>query len=310
MTNNSIALSPRASTRPRLFANHEVSTLERVASLGPDIPQDDAVRSIEVAGLSRTITVQIATQRAEFQGAFQLLAANYQARGYEAPSTKLFRFTPYHVLPDTITLVAKYQREILATLSLVPDTSLLGLPMESIYGPEIGALRRQGRRLAEATSLADRNLAPREFLQVFVAFIKVVMQYHVRQGGDSWVITVNPRHRNFYLKVLGFTPLGPRRSYPTVQDHPAEAYLLDLKRMRANAPRMFQTIFGETLPDAVLEPPHWSPRMATYFGNRSTLVDRRTIRDIRLWVEHFGSPPRWLERESWADRPWLPADQD
>ena len=187
--------------------------------------------SLIVSGKSDSIRVQIASERSELEQAFELLATHYRARGYDSPGEMPYRFTPYHVLPETITLVAKREGQVCATMSLVPDTSLLGLPMESIYGPEVAELRRQGRRLAEATSLADSNLTCSEFIQVFTTFIKIAMHYHVRQGGDTWVITINPRHRNFYQKVLGFTPLGPQRSYPSVQGHPAKAYLLDVERM-------------------------------------------------------------------------------
>jgi hypothetical protein len=257
--------------------------------------KDVAARSISVAGIGRTLEVKIASDRAELEGAFRLLAASYRARGYEMPSTKLFRYSPYHVLPDTITVVAKDRERVVATLSLVPDTALLGLPMECIYGRELTDLRREGFRLAEPTSLADCDLSPREFLQVFKTFIRVIFQYHVRRGGDSWAITVNPRHRNFYLKVLGFEPLGPCRSYPFVQDHPAEAFFLNVERLKLKAPEMHQFIFGVPLADPVLELRPWSIEQVAYFGSHSTLTDSRTIRDIGLWVEHFGSPPRWLE---------------
>jgi hypothetical protein len=250
---------------------------------------------IKVPGLARSIRVKIASRQEEYQQAFRLLTANYQARGYEASSTKLFRFTPFHVLPDTVTFVALDGDQVVATLSLVPDTSLLGLPMECIYGEEIETLRRQGRRLAEATSLADKHLSTHEFILVFSAMIKLAMQYHLRNGGDTWVITVNPRHSNYYRRVLGFVPMGPRRTYPTVQDHPAEAFLLDVPGMKANAPTMHQSALGEPLPDAVLTAPCRPPEHSRYFGERSTQADRRTIRDIQLFVEQFGSPPRWLE---------------
>ena len=41
---------------------------------------------------------------------------------------------------------------------------------------------------------------------MFNALIRLMKQHHVRHGGDTWVITVNPKHRNFYTKVLGFVP--------------------------------------------------------------------------------------------------------
>src|SRR4029077_3166403 len=57
--------------------------------------------SIEVPGITRKIRVKIASSREEFAEAFRLLATNYRACGYEQQSTGYFRFTPYHVLPNT-----------------------------------------------------------------------------------------------------------------------------------------------------------------------------------------------------------------
>ena len=251
--------------------------------------------SIEVPGITRKIRVKIASCREEFEDAFRLLATNYRACGYEKESTGFFRFTPYHVLPTTVILVAKHEDRVVATLSVVPDTELCGLPMESVYRAEIEALRQQGRRLAEATSLADQDLGIHEFVRVFKTLIKVGMQYHVRQGGDSWVIAVNPRHRGFYQKVLGFVPLGPRRAYPFVQDHPAEAYVSGVDLLRTHAPEMNREVFGAPLPDSVLRAPRWSPSRVHYFGQRSTQADGRTIDDLLSQVERFGSPPRWKD---------------
>jgi hypothetical protein len=286
-------------TAPEIGAGFRTDHNSRrsLASSTQNILNGSLNRSIMVAGTGRTLEVRIASERADLESAYQMLAANYQARGYEAPSTKLLRYTPYHVLPDTITIVAKHGDRVVATLSVVPDTSLLGLPMECAYGSEIADLRSRGCKLGEATSLADRDLSTREFIQVFKTFIKLGIQYHARLGGNSWVITVNPRHSNFYRKVIGFEPLGPRRTYPMVQDHPAEAFVGDVEKMKANAPEMHRFVFGEPLPDPILEAPPWSAEQVAYFGGHSTQTDRRTIRDIGLWVQHFGSSPRWVESE-------------
>ncbi len=253
--------------------------------------------SLTVPGCGRSLRVKIASSRDEFEQAFQLLAAKYQSRGYEEPSTKLFRFTPYHVLPDTMTFVAKHGERVVATMSLVPDTALLGLPMECIYGSEVEALRRRGLRLGEVTSLADHDLSTREFLQAFLGMKRLMFQYHLQQGGDTWVITVNPRHRNYYCRVLGFEPMGPRRSYPTVRNHPAEAFLVSVDLMRANAPLMHRRIFDETLPETVLARPARQADHVRHFADQSTQAHRRTILDIHQFVENLGSPPRWREFE-------------
>jgi hypothetical protein len=235
-----------------------------------------------VAGLRRDIHVKIATERHEHAQAFELLAANYRARGYEAQGDKPYRFTPYHALPGTVTLVAVDSacERVVATLTLVPDSEALGLPMETIYGPEVEQLRRAGLRPAEAISLADSGLSIREFIQVFKALITLAMQYHARNRGNCWIITVNPRHSSFYQKVLGFTPLGPRRSYPSVQDHPAEAYVLTTESMAVNAPEMYGEVFGTELPEPVLTAAHWSEDDARYFAARSTQCDEHDLDDL------------------------------
>src|SRR5207249_986101 len=164
----------------------------------------------------------------DWDQAFRLVAATYQARGYDPPDAGPVRFTPYHALPDTVTFVAKHGNAVVATLSLVQDNTLLGLPMQSIYASEIEALRQAGRRLVEVTSLADAGLDLREFVPVFMTLMRLLSQYGISQGADTWVISINPKHRSFYRKVMGFVPLGPWRAYPLVQNHPAEAYLLDV----------------------------------------------------------------------------------
>jgi hypothetical protein len=235
----------------------------------------------------------MASEQAEWEQAYQMLATNYQSRGYEPPTGKLVRFTPFHALPDTVTFVAKHGDRVLATLSVVVDNTLLGLPIESIYPEEIAALRRQGRRLTEGTSLADRDLGLREFVQVFVTLLRMAMQYARHVGSDTWLITVNPRHKNFYSKAMGFVPLGPCRACPTVQDHPAEAYMLTDELMRTNAPKMHQQIFGENLPRAALTPRAMPPDLVDHFARHSSQTDVPTIARIVEFAKRFGNLRRW-----------------
>ena len=244
-------------------------------------------------GISREITVKIASEPEEWEQAFELVAANYQEKGYEAATAKPYRFTPYHALPDTTIFVAKHQSRVVATFSLVADNPLLGLPMEALYGAEIAGLRRQSRRLGEVTSLAMTDLGQREFLQVFTAMIRLMKQYHVSHGGDTWVITVNPRHRNFYCKVLGYRPLGPCKPYAAVGDAPAEAYVLDRELMRANAPRSYEFIFGEWLPPAVLTGVSLPRPFVRYFWSESNQADPARLGDILRDVVENNSPRAW-----------------
>ena len=191
--------------------------------------------------------------------------------------------------------MARDAGRVVATLSLVPDTTLLGLPMEAIYGEEIAGLRRQGRGLAEVTCLADDGLGPREFLPVFLAMIRVVLQYHARNGGDTWVVAVNPRHARFYRQAMGGVPLGERRDYPSVCDAPAEALWVDPPLMKANAPATYDQMFGQLLPEAALNPASRPPDHVDFFGTHSTTNDLATIREVASAVERRPEGSRWWD---------------
>lgn len=248
---------------------------------------------VPVPGLARNIEVKIASTFAEWEEAFALVAGNYQSCGYEADDRGAYRFTPYHALPDTVVMVAKHRGHVVATFSLVPDNTLLGLPLEGIYRSEVQELRHSGRRIFETTSLADRDLSTREFVQVFLALIQLAWQYGIRQGAETTVITVNPRHRDFYTKVLGYVPLGPRRAYPTVQGAPAEAFFLDPELLRLKAPQVHQRLFGRRLPAAALTGQPIPADAVRHFGSRSCRTDPRIVEEILRYVEECGSPRRW-----------------
>lgn len=249
-------------------------------------------RSVPVPGVARPIEVKFASNRLEWEEAFQLVADQYQARGYESAGVDC-RFTSYHVLPDTVVLVAKSRGRIVATMSLVADNTLLGLPMEGLYKAEMQELRRQGRHLVETGSLADRDLSPREFHQVFLTLMQLGWQYVVGQGADTTVIAINPRHSAFYTRLHGFLPLGPRRAYDRVQGHPAEAFYLDSGLMAARVPEIHSRIFARPLPATALVAPRMPHHLIYYFAAHSSQTRLATVEQILWNVDQGGSPRRW-----------------
>lgn len=292
--------SPRDPTyqRPELFAE-PIAESQHNTVLDVDLPRarttfDRGPRPIPVPGIARNIQVKIAAERSEWEEAYLLVTENYRSRGYEPANARGIRFTPFHALPDTTTFVAKHEGKVVATLSLVMDNMLLGLPMESIYGPEVAELRKANRRLVEVTSLADKGLSIREFVPVFVSLMRLMTHYSVSQNADALVITVNPRHANFYKRVMGFVPLGGYRAYPMVQDHPAEAFYLDVSLLRKNSPQMYEQIFGEPLPPEALQAPRMPAGLVRYLGSQSSHTSLNEVNDILNFVKHYGSPRRWL----------------
>jgi hypothetical protein len=215
------------------------------------------------------------------------------------------RFTPYHALPDSVTFIAKELgsqtietnevERVLMTMSLVPDNRMLGLPLDVLYENEMRVLRRQRRRMAEVISLAaSDDLSLREFRQAFIAIIRLMKQYHVTHGGDTWVITVNPRHSTYYTKALGYRQIGDQREYSSVQGHPAIAYMLDRELMQAHAPQMYEEIFGAWLPGAALVSERIPIHLIRYLSEDSSETAKRNIPSSLFdYDAYFTSPRSW-----------------
>ena len=257
------------------------------------LPARKPPRAIPVAGVDRLIEVKIASEMDEWEQAFRLVSAKYQAIGAEPLSPDNLRVTPHHALPDTTSFVAKHEGRVIGTLGLVIDNDLLGLPADSLYGNEINELRRQGRRVVEVSSFADRGLSVREFIPVFVTLARLMIHYAIKQGADVMVITCRPRHAQFYRKVLGFQPFGPRRAYAAVMNYPTEALLLDVPPVRENAPKYYQTIVEATPPTEALKCRAMPTHMVRLFAKRAGQADPRYINEILDHVRLFGSPRRW-----------------
>lgn len=246
-----------------------------------------------VEGTRGPVEVKLASEPWEWEQAFQLLAATYQERGYEWNTEKAYRFTCFHALPDTALFVARQDSEVVATLTLVADNDLLGLPLDALYAEEADALRRQGRRIGEVTSLASRALGQREFLSVFLTMIRLMGQYHLAQGGDTWAVTVNPRHKAFYCRLLGADPLGPCRPYPAVGDAPAEAFWFDRPLIKARTPRTYEIIFDDLVPDGCLQAWPLPRPFIRYFGSESTRTDVAELERVLRAVAEGRRVRRW-----------------
>ena len=125
---------------------------------------------VEVAGSGRDFRVGIASGPDDFEQAFLLLAENYQARGYEQAGTELFRFTPFHVLPDTIDVRgpgrgARSSRR--SRWSPTPRCSACRWSRSSGREVDRSAARAGGWARSPAWPTAASR--PREFLPVFMA---------------------------------------------------------------------------------------------------------------------------------------------
>jgi len=247
---------------------------------------------VPVLGLARSLVVKLASTPDEWRQALALVSDSYQSCGYE-PAGAVYRFTPYHALPDTVVLVAKERAKVLATFTLVADNTLLGLPVESNYAEEIEQFRQQGRCLLETTCLAERGLAMREFVPVLTALFQLAWQYGLSQGGETNIINVTPQHAHFYRRALGYVPLGPYRACPHVQGTVGVALYLDPPLMAARVPQVHQRIFGQRLPAPALRTPRLPAHWLDHFASRSSQTSPSAVQRILAQIASGGCPRRW-----------------
>ena len=85
------------------------------------------------------VQCKIASLREARDAAFRLVYHSYLRADLTEPNRHETRVTPYHLLPTTEVFVGMCRGEIISTLSLIQDGEL-GLPIESVYAPEIGVI--------------------------------------------------------------------------------------------------------------------------------------------------------------------------
>jgi len=146
-------------------------------------------------------------------GASLLIERMYAWRGYRGAGLDADD-------PHRITLTAADGGEVVGTLTIGVDAGH-GLMADQLYKDELDVFRRDGARLCEVTKLAFDHTGPRHALaSVFhLAFI-YAREMH---GCTDAVIEVNPRHRRFYQRMLGFRQVGELKTNARVN---APSYLL------------------------------------------------------------------------------------
>lgn len=200
-----------------------------------------------------TVEIGLATTTDDFDQAFRLVHDTYVARGYQRPAATGRRLTLYQAMPSTKVFVARMAGRVVATLSLVGD-STLKLPCDDLYRDELAAMRVTGRRLAEVSALAVADDWRGARLECFRALVQAVGVYARRIAAvDDLCITVHPRHAPFYEALLRFERFGGLKSYDSVNGAPAVGLRLDLRRELAHVPDAAALPFAAPLfhPDAV-----------------------------------------------------------
>lgn len=158
--------------------------------------------------------IRLADTEVGRNSASMLINKMYSWRGYEGSHQ-------VQQNPNRITLTAYMKDALIGTVTLAID-SPVGLLADEIFKDELDRYRTPDRKLCELTKLAFDPKVRSKF--ALASLFHICFIYARRLHGCSDVfIEVNPRHRLYYERMLGFQRLGDLKTNPRVN---APAYLL------------------------------------------------------------------------------------
>lgn len=176
--------------------------------------QPDETDAHELDVDERTFQIRLANTETVRSHASSLIHRMYASRGYTVNN-------PLQENPHRVTMTISEEDKVIGTITLGID-SPSGLLADEIFKDEVDSYRARGRKVCELTKLAfDPTTRSKTALASLFHIIFIYLR-RVQKCTDIF-IEVNPRHRRFYERMLGFKKHGPKKMNPRVN---APAYLL------------------------------------------------------------------------------------
>lgn len=175
------------------------------------------------------LILKIAETKEELEACFSVLHDAYVDSGFMKPDPSGMRVTIYHALPTTTTLCAKYDGQVVGTISLVRESEL-GVPLQQIF--DLTAVREKEGNIAEVSALAVHRKFRRTGGSILFPLMKFMYEYCTTFFDTRHlVIAVNPSHIEMYESLLFFRRLTANvvERYDFVNGAPAIGATLDLK---------------------------------------------------------------------------------
>ncbi|MBK7815363.1 MAG: GNAT family N-acetyltransferase [Rhodocyclaceae bacterium] len=193
---------------------------------------------------SDRLQLKIAETREELEACFRLLHDAYVSSGFMKPHPSGMRVTLYHALPTTTTLCAKWDGEVVGTMSLIRD-SAFGFPLQMIF--DLAGVRAKEGNIAEVSALAVDPRFRKTGGAILFPLMKFMYEYCTSFFDTRHlVIAVNPNRIELYESLLFFRRLTANmvEEYDFANGAPAIGAWLDLR----HAPEVFEQAYGAKPP--------------------------------------------------------------
>lgn len=189
----------------------------------------------------KRLVLKIAETKEELEACFKLLHDAYVGSGFMKPHPSGMRVTIYHALPTTTTLCAKFDGEVVGTISLIRE-SVFGFPLQSVF--DLQEIREKKGRIAEVSALAVHPRFRKTGGSILFPLMKFMYEYCTTFFDTRHlVIAVNPNRIEMYESLLFFERLTENlvENYDFANGAPAVGASLDLH----NAPGILKQVYGK-----------------------------------------------------------------
>ncbi len=251
------------------------------------------------------LTFKVAETRQELESAFRILHDAYVAMGFMKPSPSGMRITIFNALPDTRTLIALWDGEVIGTVSIIPD-SPMGFPIEHIF--ELARLRNKNVRLAEVSALAIEKRYRGDPNVILFSLFKSLYEYCDRYLGiETILMAMHPDISEFYERILFCQRISAQAidEYEYVNGAPAVGLYLDFQEClgmcHARYGKEVSAYFTEPWANFAFPPrtaahshPSMDPEMMDYFFNEKTDVLSKISSSDRSILMNLYKDDRYL----------------
>jgi len=207
------------------------------------------LRRLQLSGLGdflcnwwENITIKYTIELKELKRIFAFVHHRYLAANIIEPQPQNMWITKFHLLPKTKIFTA-YRKDDpecnqpICTATIVFDTPEFGLPSDNIYHDKLEEFRKQGKKLVEFCSLAA--LPNMQARNAYFPIFKILYKYTRFCGFTDIIISIQPKHAEFYKKILLFKCFEVRR-YPRFRNVRAQMAHLDLRKAKENYKKIYE----------------------------------------------------------------------
>lgn len=211
--------------------------------------------------------MKVSEHQDEREAAFRLLHQAYHRAGLTGDDGRGMRVLKHHLSEQTDVMVAKRNGEVVFTISLIRDAEH-GMPLESLFAEEVEAMRAEGVRLAEVSSLASDNSLPTKSEQfaLLVKMISLTLQAARRRGVDRLLLAVHPRHARVYQRLFGCVICSEVREYAAVEGNPAVLCMHDFGALDQKGYPLYEQVYNPQYAPWQLDGAKMNEDEKRYFG--------------------------------------------